>query len=360
CIGEYISVICVNDLSSLCQFEAIWYQLILFGFETLNSVLGEQENTFNLKSELNKIDSNKTSPTVFCLIKTHPKNIKINKTLNIYRVWAHKCDNYRFVTLLPEHLRPKNVSETIEVFENFYMIQPKGLIRETHSNLTLKIYYSMIYIYKNLPSYDWYYIVDDDAYVNLANLKEFLKDKPSNISITYGYNFRVIVKGGYHSGGPGYVLSNAAFSTITKAMIEKVSNCPNRGIDDVDINACVRKYKGIKGKSIDQFGRERFLVLGLMTHFQGSYPKWLYGYGENSPQKGLNCCSDSLIAVHYMSPRDVFRLDLAIEVHKNVLKLYDEYQRLKIPITFKNIIKNYILLGDIEKNSNKFKDLINF
>ncbi|RNA16475.1 glyco -N-acetylgalactosamine 3-beta-galactosyltransferase 1-like isoform X3 [Brachionus plicatilis] len=309
----------------------------------------------NPTQNLNKSDY----PTVFCLIKTHPNNIKSNKTLNAFRVWGHKCDNYRFVTLLPKHLKPKDESETVEVFENFYMIQPKGLVKESHGNLTLKLYYSMMYVYQKLPSYDWYYIVDDDAYVNVANLKEFLKDKSSNESITYGYNFKVIVKGGYHSGGPGYVLSNAAFTTINKAMVEKVANCPNTGTDDVDINACVRKYNGKLGKSADQNGRERFLVLSLMGHFLGHYPDWLRSYAENPLKKGFDCCADSIIAVHYMSPRDVFRLDLAIEIHKNVLKLYDKFQMLQKPVTFKNIIKNYILLEDIEYDRNKYKELIN-
>ncbi|CAF0985930.1 unnamed protein product [Brachionus calyciflorus] len=328
----------------------------------------EQRYIVNEVKEITSSSSSATSspqtqnnlPTVFCLIKTHPANIKINKTLNIYRVWGHKCDNYRFITLLPEELRPQNPTDTVEVFDNFYMIQPKGLVRENHDDLSLKLYYSMIYVYEKFPFYDWYYLVDDDAYVNVRNLKEFLKDKPSNESITYGYNFKVIVEGGYHSGGPGYALSNAAFVTVSKALKENINNCPNSGIDDVDVSACVRKYKGKKGVSMDEYGRERFLVLSLMTHFTGSYPDWLAGYSENQLQKGLNCCSDSLVAVHYMSPRDVFRLDLAIETQKNTLNLHDDYLKLGKNITFKNIIKNYIMLLDIEDETNNYKDLINF
>jgi hypothetical protein len=168
---------------------------------------------------------------------------------------------------------------------------------------------------KNFHNFDWYYIVDDDAYVNIRNLKEFLKYKHSNESITYGYNFKVLVSEGYHSGGPGYALSNAAFTTVSKAMLKDIKNCPNTGIDDVDINACVRKYNGRKGVSMNPYGRERFLVLNITTHFTGSYPAWLSEYAENPLKGGLDCCSDSLIAV---TPRDVFRLDIAIEFQNNV------------------------------------------
>jgi len=34
-------------------------------------------------------------PSVFCIIKTHPDNIIINKTLTVLNVWGQKCDNYR-------------------------------------------------------------------------------------------------------------------------------------------------------------------------------------------------------------------------------------------------------------------------
>ena len=240
------------------------------------------------------------------------------------------------------------------------MIQPKFMSRESHGNLTLKIYYSLIYIYQNLPKYDWYYIVDDDAYVNINNLKEFLKDKPTNKSITFGYNFKVIVKKGYHSGGPGYALSNKAFTVMTRKLIGNIKNCPNSGIDDVDVNACIRKYNGTMGNSRDENNRERFLPMSLMNHFMGTGLKWLNGYGQMAPKKGFECCADSLIAVHYMNSKDLVRLDLAFESQVKNFKIYYQYFALNRPVTFKNIIKNYILLQDIENNSNKYNELIKF
>ena len=40
-------------------------------------------------------DEKVTKPSVFCIIKTHPENIEINKSLTVFNVWARKCDNYR-------------------------------------------------------------------------------------------------------------------------------------------------------------------------------------------------------------------------------------------------------------------------
>ncbi|RNA40863.1 glyco -N-acetylgalactosamine 3-beta-galactosyltransferase 1-like [Brachionus plicatilis] len=302
---------------------------------------------FSESCHLNKNKNKASYPTIFCLIKTHPNNIKINKSLNVYRIWGHKCDNYTFTTLLPKHLRPKMTNRTIEVFENIRMIQPKGLKTEDHDNLTQKLYQSIIYVYNQFPSYQWYYIVDDDACVNLMNLKAFLQDKSSQKPITYGYNFRIIVKDGYHSGGPGYVLSQTAFQLIAKTLINDIKNCPDTGIDDVDINKCLRINKGMIGKSIDEQKRERFLVFDIMTHYSGKYPKWIDTYSENRARGGLGCCSDQLIAVHKMGPRDCLRLQVAFQQAKNLVDSYNFFTGSNQVVTFENVIKNYIAIGDI-------------
>ena len=233
------------------------------------------------EKEYSRYEDNVIKPTIFCLIKTHPKNIKINKTLTVYNIWARKCDNYRFVTLLPAELVPKKIdkNETFEVFDKFYMIQPKGLKSETHARLSLKVYYAMLYVYDKFPKYDWYYIVDDDAYANIKNFKEFLQDKNPREAITFGYVIRLFVSQGYHSGGPGYVLSNEAFVRVGSALKKNIKNCPDSGIDDVDVNKCVRKYKGTVGVSCDEKKRDRFLVMKFKDHLKGKFPSWMIKYG---------------------------------------------------------------------------------
>lgn len=290
----------------LCFLVIAYFYLFDFSKNFLNKTNGgyiaennqqldksKNVNQTFIKSNSNKLIATQNTtiihPTIFCLIKTHPKNILINKTLNIYNVWGRKCDNYRFVTLIPHYLRPKDLDNdrTIEVFDKFYMIQPKGLNKESHGNLTLKIYYAVKYVYEKFPGYDWYHIVDDDAYVNINNFKSFLKDKDPKDPATYGFNFKVIVDGGYHSGGPGYVLSNEAFTRLGKALTKNVSNCQNSGIDDVDVNACLRKLGVVMKSSVDAQGRQRFLVLSLLAHFDGSYPGWLNQYSSNELKKVL-------------------------------------------------------------------------
>lgn len=45
--------------------------------------------------ELNKGLNSKSK--IFCIVKTHPKNIESGKTLTVLNVWVHKCDNYRLL-----------------------------------------------------------------------------------------------------------------------------------------------------------------------------------------------------------------------------------------------------------------------
>ncbi|CAF1007417.1 unnamed protein product [Brachionus calyciflorus] len=294
--------------------------------------------------------------SVFCLIKTHPGNLVNKKALLSYELWGSKCDNYRYTTLLPENLRSKNYTntQTIEAFEDIYMIQPKGLVKETHDNLTFKMYNSMIYVYEKFPKYDWYYISDDDAYLDVKNLKEFLRDKSWNEPITYGFNLNYNIKNGFHGGGPGFVISNAALESIVKEMQKDIKNCPDEGVDDVDISHCIRNYNGKIGKSIDERGRERFLGFHLMTHFRGEITDWIRECSQNVQRGGLDCCADQLIASHQRNPKDMLRLHLAFEFIRNISSLYEDYFGQNKSILFKDIIKMYLLIDDIESDQNNF------
>ena len=46
----------------------------------------------------------------------------------------------------------------------------------------------------------------------------FLSDKDSTLPVTYGFNMKITVPGGYHSGGAGYVLSGESWRRLTDAL----------------------------------------------------------------------------------------------------------------------------------------------
>lgn len=246
-----------------------------------------------LRLNLNKLKNTKNF-SIFCIIKTRPESLLNNKTLTVYRTWAYKCDNYRFISVIPKELKTKGNkykklhSKSLEISEPFYVLQPKGLYKEIYGKLTDKLYSTLEYIYVFFNTYDWYYIVDDDAYVNMENLVEFLKTKNSSYPVTYGHDFKVLVDGGFHSGGCGYVISKESFIRVSDKLIKDRDFCPNSGIDDLDLNACFRLLNVYPNSSLDEQGRERFLPVHFTKYYIGPVLDWLYNYSQNTPRQVNN------------------------------------------------------------------------
>ncbi len=122
---------------------------------------------------------------------------------------------------------------------------------------------------------------DEDTFIFVNNLRNFLKSKNPNEPVTFGYDYRVYVDSGYHSGGAGYILSKESLLRLGSKLNEDFAFCPNSGSEDVDVADCLRMLNVFPEKSIDEFGRERFHPLNLETHYGGNFPDWLYEYASN-------------------------------------------------------------------------------
>ena len=230
---------------------------------------------------------------IFCMILTSAKNLE-SKAKIIYETWAHKCDNYKFISTVSDEIRNGNdtrykISENgTEFHYHFDILQPPGLINDTYSKLTDKVYITLKHLYNKYNDYDWYLKADDDTYIFVDNLRKFVSDKNPSSPVTYGYDFKVIVQNGYHSGGGGYLLSNEAFKRLGGMLNNDYKYCPNTGkkclafiffslyfififlgTEDVDIARCLRRLGVYPNKSIDDSGRERFHPLSISGHYNG-------------------------------------------------------------------------------------------
>jgi hypothetical protein len=96
---------------------------------------------------------------LFCLIKTTPGALASNKTLTTFKVWASRCSNYRFITLIPEDKLAMAVKygNHAEISTPFYLTQPEGLKVEVYGKITDKLYSAMRYVYSRFNDYKWYF-----------------------------------------------------------------------------------------------------------------------------------------------------------------------------------------------------------
>ena len=64
--------------------------------------------------------------------------------------------------------------------------------------------------------------------------------------------------------------------------------CQNSGIEDVDVGFCLRKL-GVKSeKSIDEYGKERFLPVNVNDFVNNKSIDWLHTYASNPFQGVIN------------------------------------------------------------------------
>ena len=179
-----------------------------------------------------------------------------------------------------------NVSH--EFTDPFPILQPAFFETDIYGKLTDKVFRTLEDVYLRYNDYDWYLKADDDTFIFVDNLKTFLKTKNSSQPVTFGFDFKIIVEKGYHSGGAGYVLSNEALQRIGSRLSENYTFCSNSGLEDVDVAKCLRKLDVYPDKSIDDKGRERFHPLSVSTHLKGAIPGWLHGYASNPLRKVNN------------------------------------------------------------------------
>lgn len=164
---------------------------------------------------------------------------------------------------------------------------------EGRNHLTKKTMLAFTYIYQNyFDEADWFLKADDDTYVIMDHLNDFLSDKDPNDAVFYGQTFKSLWRSprsvSYASGGAGYVLSKEALRRLGENAHYK-SSCPKDGtIEDYDISKCLQSV-GVKlGNSSDAFGRNRFNCFSPHYLLFEVLPNW-YKDIEGNGAKSASC-----------------------------------------------------------------------
>jgi hypothetical protein len=179
-------------------------------------------------------------------------------------------------------------------------------------NIWEKMYRTWIHIEENyINDFEWFVKVDDDSYLFVDNLRNFVKYYDTNVPHYFGHTlmFRWKEDNIVFNTGIAYVLSRKTLQTIVpvfKTMPTWKSGFRDRCVDragageDTNMGVCLRSIGINPDNTLDSRKRQRFLPFFLSAHQNQSYvpDAWYWKYKPRDIGQGMNCCVEDIIAMH--------------------------------------------------------------
>lgn len=235
---------------------------------------------------------------ILCLILTQPNNHN-SKAIHVMKTWAKRCTVAFFVSTQPF------ANHTTIVF-------PKNESRNIlwgKTKLGFKHAYDQYF-----DQADWFVKADDDTYMIMENLRFMLLDKDPAAPVYFGCKYKPHVSKGYMSGGAGYVLSKEALRRFVEESLPNSQLCKQTddGSEDVEMGLCLQHVGVEASDSRDQEGRARFFPFVPHDHVVPNdidLDFWYWKYIWYPHEQGIECCSDSVIAFHYVDKNLLWTLE---------------------------------------------------
>ncbi|CCD64792.1 N-acetylgalactosaminide beta-1,3-galactosyltransferase [Caenorhabditis elegans] len=204
-----------------------------------------------------------TSGQIFCFVETSTKYYK-DRVPSVASTWLPRCDHGRFFT--KTHLPYPDIAYST-VYRN---------LRDTYDDLFRKSIFSLYYSYTSISKhFDWYLKTDDDTFVAMDHLREYLNTLNPAEPLYLGYRLAPFMNNGYNSGGSGYILSNAAMRMFVEQLYHNVRLCPYDRGEDRGMGRCLESVGITPSDTRDDQELNRFMpfrpaeipIIGSKWHY---------------------------------------------------------------------------------------------
>ncbi|ETN87116.1 hypothetical protein RB195_013677 [Necator americanus] len=231
------------------------------------------------------------SGQLFCWVQT-AKIYHETRALAINETWLSRCDHGQLFT-----------GDFFSSSDIPYSTIFAG-IPDSYYNLFYKSRYAFYYIYHYISkNFDWYMKADDDTYVIVEHLREYLSTLDPSKPYYLGYILKPYLKHGYNAGGAGYVLSRAAVQIFNELLYHNETLCPDDIHEDVGIGRCLASVGIFPHDTRNVYGQNRFNTYtpSDIFHAKKNHPNWTY-FKE---KKGYEAFAKDSISFHHLAPDDI-------------------------------------------------------
>uniref|UniRef100_A0A158PAT9 N-acetylgalactosaminide beta-1,3-galactosyltransferase n=1 Tax=Angiostrongylus cantonensis TaxID=6313 RepID=A0A158PAT9_ANGCA len=184
-------------------------------------------------------------------------------------------------------------------------------IPDSYYDLFYKSRYAFFYTYQYISKhFDWYMKADDDTYVVVEHLKDYLSTLDPNKPYYLGYILKPYLEHGYNAGGAGYVLSRAAVKIFNEILYGNETLCPDDIYEDVGIGRCLASIGIFPHDTRNNHGQNRFNTYAPSEAYHASKndPKWTF-FDE---KKGYHAFASDFISFHHLSPDEIRLFDILL------------------------------------------------